>query len=117
MNESNLKRPTPEEAAERGRAGGIASGEARRRKRSIREALEIALAQEIEHDGETKTRVEAIAAEVIKQAEAGNLKAFELIRDTIGEKPTTKAQITTPIDDETRRQVEEIVNKYAGEGK
>lgn len=39
-NMENLKVPTHEEAVEYGRRGGIASGEARRRKRALREHMD-----------------------------------------------------------------------------
>lgn len=38
---------------------------------------------------------EGITAALIKSALSGNTKAFELIRDTIGEKPTDKVDVTT----------------------
>ncbi len=38
-NEKNLKRPTASEAREKGRAGGIASGKARRAQRTFRELV------------------------------------------------------------------------------
>ena len=43
MNEQNLKRPTAEEAREKGRRGGKASGEARRRRKALKESMEILL--------------------------------------------------------------------------
>ncbi len=43
MNEQNLKRPTSEEAREKGRRGGKASGEARRRRKALKESMEILL--------------------------------------------------------------------------
>ena len=44
-NTENLKVPTSEQAREYGRKGGKASGEARRRKKELKELLEIALSQ------------------------------------------------------------------------
>ena len=85
-NEQNLKPcRTKEEARERGRAGGKASVEARRRRKTLREELTALL--EI---GDTQNRV---STALIVKAMNGDVKAFETIRDTIGEKPTDKQEI------------------------
>lgn len=73
-----------EEARELGRKGGIASGEARRRKKSLKEELITLL-----ENGNTQ---EKISLAIIQQALEGNTKAFEVIRDTIGEKPVDKLE-------------------------
>jgi hypothetical protein len=73
-----------EEARELGRKGGIASGEARRRKKSLKEELITLL-----ENGNTQ---EKISLAIIQQALDGNTKAFEVIRDTIGEKPVDKLE-------------------------
>ncbi len=82
MNESNLRVPTSEEAREIGRKGGIASGKARRERKTLREELLLLLEK-----GDTQ---EKISLAMIKEALDGNTKAFEVIRDTIGEKPIDK---------------------------
>jgi hypothetical protein len=87
MNESNLipiSERSPEEVREMGRKGGIASGEARRRKKSLKEELITLL-----ENGNTQ---EKISLAIIQQALDGNTKAFEVIRDTIGEKPVDKLE-------------------------
>ena len=92
MNEQNLKPvKTKKEARERGRKGGIASGKAKRARKTLKEEL-IAL---LEH-GDTQ---EKISLAMIQEALQGNTKAFEVIRDTIGEKPTDKieAELNTDI--------------------
>jgi hypothetical protein len=92
MNDQNLKPvKTKKEARERGRRGGIASGKAKRARKTLREEL-IALLE----NGDTQ---EKISLAMIAEALQGNTKAFEVIRDTIGEKPTDKieAELTSDI--------------------
>ena len=64
--------------------GGIASGEARREKRTLREQLEIML--ELIEEGQTNREI--VSAALLAKAKKGDTKAFELVRDTVGEKPT-----------------------------
>lgn len=73
-----------EEARERGKKGGIASGEARRKKKTIRETLEMMLSGKMP-DG--ATRQDAIVVALMEKALSGDVRAFEAIRDSIGEKP------------------------------
>ena len=95
-NEQNLvpftSEQSREEAAKNGRKGGIASGKARRARKTLREELETLLTMPTvdKETGEKKesTVQSAITAALVKQALKGNTKAYEIIRDTIGEKPT-----------------------------
>lgn len=82
---------TPKERKELARKAGIKSGEARQKKATFRKILESMLYIE---DAEGLTPAEKICMEVINSAINGNLKAFVLIRDTIGEAPTTKNEVT-----------------------
>lgn len=85
------------EAREAARRGGKASGEARRRKKTLREELLYLLEQKSTgRDGKKHTAQEAMSAALLKQAINGNTKAFELIRDTIGEKPTENVNVSAP---------------------
>ena len=79
---------TKSEARELGKKGGKASGKARRERKQLKEEL-IALLQALvpDEDGGTKTAQERISLSLIEEATKGNVKAFEVIRDTIGEKP------------------------------
>lgn len=84
----NLKPPirSAEEARKKGKKGGIASGEARRRKKTMRELLEIAMEQP---QGD-KTTAEAITVALLEKALSGDVKAYEVVRDTMGENPKVK---------------------------
>lgn len=75
---------TEEEHRNLASMGGKASVESRRRKKTLKEELEILL--ELMNDG--KTNQEKISIAILEEAQKGNTKAFEIIRDTIGEKPT-----------------------------
>ena len=76
-NEQNLVRLTTEKAREIGKLGGIASGKAKKEKKLFKQALEEKLGQSLD------TMVDAM----IKQANEGNVKAFEVLRDTAGQNP------------------------------
>lgn len=71
--------------------GGKASGEARRKKRELKELLEIALSQPSDKNPDIDRWTEVTVA-LVKKAMAGDTKAFELMRDTIGQKPTDKIE-------------------------
>jgi general stress protein YciG len=87
----NLRTPTTEQAREIGRKGGKASAKARKRKKELKELLELALSQPsgIE-DGEDNYT--AITAALVQRAIHGDTKAYEVIRDTLGQKPTEQVQ-------------------------
>ena len=93
-NSENLKpnsERTPSERRANAKKAGIKSGEKRRERKKLRELLEIALQLQNEETGEQNDF--AIIAALINKAVNGDTKAFELIRDTIGEKPTEKQEV------------------------
>lgn len=80
-------------AAKNGKKGGIASGEAKRRKKDLRLALEMLLEKDItSKDGQKMSGTEAITAKLFEQALKGNIKAFETIRSTVGQDPVQKVE-------------------------
>ena len=89
LNEDNLRVPTSEEAREIGRKGGIASGKARRERKAFKEALLLALETMTE---EGKTIQEKGIESLMKKYIDGDLQAFTIVRDTVGEKPTDKVE-------------------------
>ena len=111
-NEQNLMRGNPEtqfktgrEQSEIARQGGIASGEAKRRRKTLREQMEMLLNLPVKDDS-TKDFIESLGIEsneidngmaitlsMYQEALKGNTKAYELIRDTIGEKLADRIQI------------------------
>lgn len=89
-NEQNLvpvNKRTKSEAREISQKGGKASAQARAEKKALKDALLILLNADCNVDGEKTNGFAAIGAALFKQALGGNVKAFEVIRDTIGEKP------------------------------
>lgn len=74
-----------DEARENGRKGGIISGQVRRAKIDLRNTLETFLAMASTEDP-TKTNEEIMTEKLILKAKQGDTKAFEVVRDTIGQK-------------------------------
>lgn len=103
-NEDNLVslgERTTEEQREIARKGGIASGKARQRKRTMKEAAQIILnapataeqADILQKYGIAKqdcTQLMLIMVKAVQMASDGNLKAAEFVRDTLGENPQYK---------------------------
>lgn len=104
-NEQNLRPGEYKFTQEEAKKGGIASGKARREKKLMREAFEELLSREY-HDqaGNVLDGTSALAAKVFKQAMDGDLKAFEIIRDTTGQKPVERVE-TVEISPETYERV------------
>ena len=86
---------TEEQARTMGRLGGLASGRARRDKKTLREALEVLLDMPCLDDPGLSNR-EAVAVALLREALKGEVKAFAALRDTLGEKPSDK-QPATPL--------------------
>ena len=127
--EDNLLRGNPDtqfksgrNAVENGRKGGIASGIAKREKKSLRSTIETLLEyrpteKELEYlrdhgidvDDDATYRT-AVAFAIINKAVKGNTRAFEMLRDTIGEKPTEKVEVTKPTS-ETVAEMEEFFGR------
>jgi hypothetical protein len=93
---------TPEQRRENGRKGGIASGEAKRKKKAMRETLDVLLAMPMKSGkfadiesiknfaalkGKNINVQEAMIISMLQRAMKGDVKAAEWIRDTAGQKP------------------------------
>ena len=91
-NSENLKKLRSEEARKNGKKGGIKSVEVRRARKTLKEELLLLLSS-----GDTQER---LSLALIEKAFKGDTKAFEVIRDTIGEKQADKHDLDitqTPI--------------------
>lgn len=110
-NEENLRpmsERTKDEQREIARQGGKASGEARRKKRDLRRALEMLLEKDYtDKKGNIATGAEAISTKLFEQAMKGNVKAFETIRSTVGQDPVQKVEQVN-IDAEYEQSVEYV---------
>ncbi len=89
-NEKNLKPiKSTSEARKRGAVGGKKSGEVRRQKKLLRELLE----EVLQKDTKTGNMAVDITNALVNEALTGNVKAYEVIRDTLGEKPKEKVGV------------------------
>lgn len=93
MNEQNLipnSQRTPTEVRENARKGGIRSGEVRRARKTLKEELLLLLSE-----GDTQQRIStALIEEALGGNKAGSVtRAYEVIRDTVGEKPIEKVMV------------------------
>ena len=93
---------TPEQRRENGRKGGIASGEAKRKKKAMRETLDVLLSMRMKNGkfadiesitsfaalkGKNISVQEAMIISMLQRAMKGDVKAAEWVRDTAGQKP------------------------------
>ena len=81
------------------RQGGIKSGEVRRQRKTLKEELLLLLD---ENDNQKNMTVS-----LLLKALDGDIKAFEVVRDTIGEKPTDKVEMNANVS------YEEAIKKVA----
>lgn len=114
-NPQNLKIPTSEEARRNGAKGGKASGEARRKKKLLRECLDELLAREYDTKLGKMTGSEALSVQLMQKALNGDVKAFEVLRDTAGEKPVDKVMVAD-VDKSVIDEVEKMVNDAGASG-
>lgn len=106
-NKNNLRKLTTEEAREIGRKGGKASVKARRKKKAMKERLEILFDLPLEdkkaydiEDAESMAAVQGknisvqdlIILAQIKKAIKGDTTAAAFVRDTAGQNPATVIQ-------------------------
>lgn len=108
-NEQNLIPQAHKLTVEEASKGGKKSAEARRAKKDLRLALEMLLEKDfVDKNGNTTTGTEAVAAKLFEQAIKGNVKAFETLRDTVGQKPVDKimvAEVEQDIIDEVEQAI------------
>ena len=98
VNGQPLPRGKPFEAGdERAKNAGKRSGKKRKARKTLREDL-LAVLTKLEipqKDGRKMPVQEALSTSLIKAALNGNVRAYETIRDTIGEKPVENVVVTT----------------------
>jgi hypothetical protein len=98
-----------EEVRKNASKGGKKSGEVRRQKKLLKDCLDELLQKEWENrQGEKMSGSEAISVAVFKKALAGDMKAFEIVRDTAGQKPVDKIMLAE-VDQTTINEVESMV--------
>lgn len=97
-NVKNLKQGNPDtqfksgrQAVENGKKGGKASAKKREEQKTLKEELLLLLAE-----GDTQKK---ISLALIQKALKGNVKAFEVIRDSTGQKCVEKVEVTQTVDE------------------
>jgi hypothetical protein len=94
-NPENLKpntERTPKERSELARKAGKASGKARRQRKEFRELLELALSQPNVDNPDVDNWTVATAA-LLQKAMSGDVRAWEVMRDTLGQKPVEETRV------------------------
>lgn len=94
-----------EKASINGRKGGIASGEAKRRKKNMKECLELLLSLDVKNpkvreqlaklgvEDEQMTNEMAMMVSALNKATKGDIQAMNFVRDTSGQQITNKVEI------------------------
>lgn len=118
-----FNKQTEEEQREKARKGGIASGEARRRKKTMKEQLDLLLSlplknpkarKLIENLGVNPDEIDnqmAISIAIMDKALKGSETAFNTIRDTLGEKPNEKIEHSGEVTVNYEELIKEIEDK------
>ena len=131
-NEKNLKPFTSENAAEMGSKGGKKSAEIRARKKTMREQFDLLLSKkaklnEMKNGEELKLQLKLLGIEpadvdnqmlliasmfqtAVKQGK-NQVPAFLAIRDTVGDKPKEKIELSKEIDDSIKEIENYLCNK------
>lgn len=112
-NLKSLSKRTTSEQREIASAGGKKSAATRRRKKLLRELLEIAM----ERPCGDVTTAEAMTVALLKKALSGDVKAFEVVRDTLGQKPAGEIRMNAEVAVLTQEQRDAAVRAVLfGEG-
>ncbi len=89
--------------------GGKKSAEVRREKRDLKRVMEMLLDRSFKgKNGEEISGAEAIAIKQFEKALNGDTKAFEVVRDTSGQKPVDKIMVAE-VDQSVIDEVEQAV--------
>ena len=105
-----MNKMTEAEQREIARKGGKASAESRKRRKTAKEIAQTILstqlnAAQIEEIldgakdliGEDKSAYAVMIAKMVQEANRGNVQAFTAVRDTAGDKPTDKQEVTAAV--------------------
>lgn len=113
MATNEFSKMSPEQRRENGRKGGIASGEAKRAKKAMKERLEVLLDMTMKSGkgadiesiknfaalkGKNITVQDAMMIAQIQKALKGDTNAAVFVRDTAGQNPTQKIETDIDLD-------------------
>lgn len=77
-----------------GKIGGVKSGESKRRMKTFKEELQQLLQMEIlNKNGEKISTQQNINSALILKAAKGDVRAYEVIRDTLGQRPKDEKEV------------------------
>lgn len=101
---------TPEERRNSASKAGKASVKARQKKKQLKEAIELCLECKYEDkdSGKKVSGTDAMARAAVKAAIQGDWKAWELVRDTTGQKPVERVAVAE-VPAETIDEIEALV--------
>ena len=115
---------TEEEHREIAKKGGKKSGEVRKQRKNAKELLERLLSTNMTDDmiadvlggskdllGDDKTAYNVMLTKMLQVACAGDTKAFVALRDTVGDKPADKQEITADIMTDADRKLIDNIKK------
>ena len=115
---------TQEEQREIAKKGGKKSGEVRKQRKNAKELLERLLSTNMTDDmiqdvlggskdllGDDKTAYNVMLTKMLQVACAGDTKAFVALRDTVGDKPADKQEITADIMTDADRKLIDNIKK------
>ena len=115
---------SPEELREMAKKGGIASGIARRKKKTMKENLEIILGMPLNNGeeasieeiqsfaaikGKNITVEQAMLIAQVQKALKGDTQAMAFLRDTSGQRPVEQVEMNTTIN-KTADEIEDYIN-------
>ena len=129
MGANEFAKMTPEQRRENGRKGGLKKGENYKRRKELKETLNVLLDMPLKQGrtttvekvqafanlkGKNITVDQAMMVCLIQKALKGDLSAIAMVRDTIGEKPTEKinmdAKVTkNPMEDLSVDELRELI--------
>ena len=129
MGANEFAKMTPEQRREYGRKGGLKKGENYKRRKELRETLDVLLDMPLRTGrttsvekvqafanlkGKNITVDQAMMVCLIQKALKGDLSAIAMVRDTIGEKPVEKvnmdAKVTkNPLEDLSSDELRELI--------
>ena len=136
-NEQNLMpiaelnaRTTPEEKRANARKAGLASAKAKKQRRTFKESLEIILSMQATEEQKKAaeqflteemdlTNGDLVNLAMIGTAKEGDVKAAQFVRDTVGEMPTVKQEVTNTMSDGDKALLEKVskrLEKSTGDG-
>ena len=93
----NLRTPSTEEAREIGRKGGIASGKARKERKTMKALLKEMLEETATKDG--KSYMELATLGLIKGAVKGDSRNYKVMLETLGEMGEARQEELNKLDD------------------